>query len=71
MNFAPPDIQLLDKADRDIQAVSHSLSSVLVRKDGEGEEISRKDPDFGAQTNLTVLGPEQDLGGDKRTWFTV
>jgi hypothetical protein len=46
MNFAPPGIQLLDETDRDIQAVSHSLSSVLVRKDGKGEEISRKDPDF-------------------------
>jgi hypothetical protein len=52
---------LLDKADRDIQAVSHSLSSGLVRKDGEGEEISRKDPDFTlaarpvAQTNSCLV----------------
>jgi hypothetical protein len=42
-----PGIQILDKEDRDIQSVSHSLSPVFVRKkNNEGEEISRKDPDF-------------------------
>ena len=46
VNIAPPGIKMLDKADRDFQSASHSLSPVFMGKDGEGEEISRKDPDF-------------------------
>ncbi len=46
VNFAvSPDIDMLDKAECDHHSVSHSLSPVSVRKEGEREK-SPNEPDF-------------------------
>ena len=62
----PPVIKMLDKAECDHHSVSHLLSPVFVRKEGEWEK-SPNEPDFTTTDRpvaQTHWGVARGLGGD-------